>query len=101
MKRLVEFLATHGITDAKAVCGHHIEAFTRYLAENGYKGKTLASYLIRIRVYFEFLESRKTIFLSPTAGLKLPRYDPGHYSAYDNGTLLSLREKGTGRAAES
>lgn len=87
--KLVGFLESQGTKDAKAVCSHHIEAFTRYLVENGYKGKTLASYLIRIRVYFEFLESRKTIFLSPTVGLRLPRYDPGQHAAYDNETLLS------------
>lgn len=90
---LVEFLRCQGITDAKAVCDHHIEAFTRHLVENGYKGKTLASYLIRIRVYFEFLQSRKTIFLAPTVGLKLPRYNPGHHAAFDNETLLSYLDR--------
>ena len=91
--KLVGFLDSQGVTDSKVVCSHHIEAFTRYLVENGYKGKTLAGYLIRIRVYFEFLETRKTIFLSPTVGLKLPRYDPGHHVAFDNATLLSRLEQ--------
>ncbi len=93
VKRLAEFLATRDIVEAKAVCTHHIEAFTRHLIENGYKGKTLAGYLIRIRVYFEFLETGKTIFLSPAAELKVPRYQPGHYAAFDNETLLSLLER--------
>ena len=93
VKRLVEFLATQGIVEAKAVCAHHIEAFTRRLIENGYKGKTLADYLIRIRVYFEFLETGKIIFLSPAAGLKIPRYQPGHHAALENATLLSLLER--------
>ena len=93
VQKLVGFLESQGITDAKAVCGHHIEAFTRHLVENGYQGKTLAGYLIRIRVYFEFLENRRTIFLSPTVGLKLPRYDPGHHVAFDNATLLTRLEQ--------
>ena len=93
LQTLVGFLRKQGITDAKAVCAHHIEAFTRHLVERGYKGKTLAGYLIRIRVYFEFLETGKTIFLSPAAGLKVPRYEPGHHTAFDNETLLSLLER--------
>jgi integrase/recombinase XerD len=93
VKRLVGFLTSRGVTEAKAVCAHHIEAFTRHLVDQGYRGKTLASYLIRIRVYFTFLEGRRSIFLSPTDSLKLPRYDPGHHPALDNATLLERLEK--------
>ena len=93
VKRLIEFLATEGIVEAKAVCAHHIEAFTRHLVDSGYKGKTLAGYLIRSRVYFEFLESSKAIFLSPAAGLRIPQYQPGHHAAFDNETLLSRLER--------
>jgi integrase/recombinase XerD len=93
LQKLVGFLGRQGITDAKAVCAHHIEAFSRYLVDSGYKGKTLAGYLIRTRAYFEFLETGKTIFLSPAAGLRIPRYQPGHHTAFDNETLLSRLER--------
>jgi integrase/recombinase XerD len=93
LRTLIDFLGTLGIDDVKAVCSHHVEAFANHLAQGGYKGKTLAGYLIRIRVYFEFLQARKTIFLAPTAGLRIPRYQPGHHAAFDNDTLLSRLEQ--------
>jgi integrase/recombinase XerD len=90
---LVAFLAGCGIDDVKAVGEHHIEAYARELNGRGYAGKTVANYLIRVRVYFAFLEGRHIIFMSPAVSLTVPKYRPAHRAAFDNETLLALFER--------
>lgn len=93
VKDLAAFLASLGIDDVKAVGEHHLEAYARELISRGYAGKTVANYLIRVRVYFAFFEMRKIIFLSPAASLTVPKYRPGHHGAFGNEMLLALFEK--------
>lgn len=92
-KDLAAFLSGRGIRDVKAVGEHHLQAYARELIGRGYAGKTVADYLIRVRIYFAFLESRKIIFLSPAASLRLPVYRPGHHRGFDNETLLASFER--------
>ncbi len=93
LKDLKAFLAGCGIDDVRTVGEHHLEAYTRELIGRGYAGKTVANYLIRVRVYFAFLEMRKIIFLSPAAKLTVPKYRPGHHVAFDHETLVARFEK--------
>lgn len=90
---LSAFLAGRGIDDVTAVQEHHLEAYARELIGRGYAGKTVANYLIRVRVYFAFLEERRIIFMSPAASLTVPKYRPAHHAAFDNEALLALFER--------
>ena len=93
LKRLIAFLASRGITEAKAVMTVHVEEFTRELIKRGYAVKTIGNELMRVRIYFGFLERQKTIFLSPTAGLRIPRSHSGHHRSYTDNELCERLEK--------
>ena len=93
LKRLIEFLDTRGVTAAKTVTPDHLEAFALELAARDYDVETRANHLLRIRVYFRFLEKQKLIFMSPASDLRMPRGKGGHHQAYEDGEVMSLLEK--------
>ncbi len=93
LKSLTGFLASRGITEAKAVTTVHVDEFARTLFERGHAPRTVANELMRLRIYFDFLEKQKIIFLSPAAGLRTPRGHGGHHRAYPDGDLAEFLEK--------
>ena len=93
LKRLKEFLADRGIRSAKTVTAHHLEEFARELAARDYDVETRANHMMRIRIYFAFLEKQKHIFISPAAGLRMPRGRGGHHKAYEDGEVTTMLEK--------
>lgn len=93
LKELIGCLSSHGISDAKAVTTVHIEEFARHLAARGYCAKTLGNHLMRVRMYFAFLQDQKIIFLSPAAGLRIPRAHGGHRPSYTHDELNAQLEK--------
>ena len=93
LKRLIEFLERGGIRSAKTVTAHHLEEFARELAARDYDVETRVNHMMRIRIYFDFLEKQRHIFMSPAAGLRMPRGKGGHHEAYEDGEVTSLLEK--------
>ena len=91
--RLKEFLVPRGIASAKSVTEHHLEEFARELASRGYDIETQANHMMRIRMYFAFLEKQKHIFISPAGGLRMPRGRGGHHQAYDDGEVTAMVER--------
>ena len=73
LKRLIEFLETRGVWAAKTVTINHLEAFALELTARDYDVETRANHMMRIRIYFAFLEKQKHIFISPAVGLRMPR----------------------------
>ena len=90
LKRLIEFLEPRGVTAAKTVTIDHLEAFALELAARDFDVETRANHLMRVRIYFGFLEKRKLIFISPATGLRIPRGKGGHHRAYGDEELCEL-----------
>ena len=90
LKMLVAFLQPRGIETARAVAPVHLEEFARELAARKYDVETRANHLMRIRIYFAFLEKHKLIFISPAADLRMPRGKGGHHRAYSDEELTEL-----------
>ena len=93
LKDLVGFLSSRGVIEAKAVTTVHITEFARELTGRGFSAKTIANHLMRVRMYFAFLQEKKIIFLSPAAGLRIPRSHGGHRPSYTDGELGARLEK--------
>jgi integrase/recombinase XerD len=93
LRRLIEFLKTRGIGGPKTVTPDHLEAFALELAARDYDVETRANHMMRIRIYFGFLEKQKLIFISPAAGLRMPRGKGGHHQAYTDQELTELISK--------
>jgi len=93
VRRLIEFLETRGVRGAKTVTPDHLEAFALELAARAYDVETRANHMMRIRIYFGFLEKQKLIFISPAAGLRMPRGKGGHHKAYTDQELTGLIAK--------
>ena len=93
LTRLKEFLVPRGISSAKSVAEHHLEEFARELASRGYDIETQANHMMRVRMYYAFLEKQKHIFISPAAGLRMPRGRGGHHKAYEDGEVTAMLEK--------
>ena len=93
LTRLMEFLVQRGIASSKSVTEHHLEEFARELASRGYDIETQANHMMRVRMYFGFLEMQNHIFISPAAGLRMPRGRGGHHRAYEDGEVTAMLKK--------
>ena len=90
---LKAFLFRNGVTEPKAVTQSHVLAFADELATNGLSAKAVAGHLMRVRIYFRFLEQERLVFLSPVDGLRLPRATGGGRCAYPDSELVAAFDR--------
>jgi len=90
---LKAFLERRGITDPKAVTQSHVIAFAGELTVAELSAKAVAGHLMRVRIYFRFLEGERLVFLSPVDGLRMPRVTGGRRCAYRDEELAAAFDR--------